>query len=260
MIRAAIIGPISRSMPMATRLATKIWAPNRASCEPPTKAWIMPDQHADQGDDRQRVGTALLHGEPEVAAAHQRPPAQEPPEGQRRLADEARPCPRPRPRTRWRRRPAVSAGRPGAGAAARRRSGTAAARRISRTAPSGRSPGCSSRPCACASSARPASGSSAGANPSRRGAPPRRRSLPPGRAARRAARISASRGGPCSITQSPASRSTSSRTVVDDRRRRCRPSPPVRAGSEPARHRSHHPRGSLPSRPPACHARKRKST
>ena len=42
MIMAAIMAPISRSIPIATRSATKISAPNWVSCTPPMKARMTP--------------------------------------------------------------------------------------------------------------------------------------------------------------------------------------------------------------------------
>ena len=47
------------------------------------------DEEADEGHDRQRVGTGLLHQEPEVAGAKPGLPAQQAPEGERDLAEEA---------------------------------------------------------------------------------------------------------------------------------------------------------------------------
>ena len=194
----------------------------------------MPDQHADQGDDRQRVGTALLHGEPEVAAGASAPAragaARRPATSRRR----SWPCPRPRPRTRWRRRRAVSAGRPGGGSRRSRRSGTAAARRINRTAPSGRSPGSqlqALRLRQLGTTCIRKLGRSESQSPRAAASTPQPASRPGGAQGR--ADLGQPRR-PLLDHPVPGQPQHQLRTLVDDRRHRCRPCPAVRAGSEPA--------------------------
>ena len=217
---------------MATRLATNTWAPNKASCEPPTKAWIMPTSTL----IRVMIGRASA---PDCCTASQKSRRRISARPRRSRQKASVPSPTKLAMSAAAATNAVAPAPsrvsrpPGGGSRRSRRSGTAAARRINRTAPSGRSPGCSSRPCACASSAACIKKLGRSESQSPRAAASTR-SLAPGRAARRAARISASRGGPFSITQSPASRRTSSAPWSTIVAIGARLSPPVRPGSETA--------------------------
>ena len=90
-----------------------------------------------------------------------------------------------------------------------------------RTAPAGRSPGVDLQALRRASSTDPHQEARQDRIPVAQRRPPRPAACSRACGAAVARANAARRGGPCSITQSPASRSTSSRTVVDERRHRC---------------------------------------